>query len=249
LLSSKCHYVPLQAGPQLHFCRNELPPHQQGPRDNKPRAAHRQRQPHQHRRLSAAAVIPSCASMQVGPFPHLPTGGDNRSLKPKSWKLAPDSPTNGGDHLCIDGSPAAATTSAPMGSSCTSAHEEVFAPVLTTGVRTRPSKNAAPTRKVYDVLYDLPVRLEPREKPWMWPTRAWCDRCPCSGRATTLYPSGRRQHRRRHQSRPGRGARHAAADSATDGERPSPPNTEGRSGPLPTWRWGPNSAHPSPQHG
>jgi hypothetical protein len=32
-------------------------------------------------------------------------------------------------------------------------------------------------------------------------------------------------------------------------ERPSPPNTEGRSGPLPTRRRGPNSAHPPPQHG
>jgi hypothetical protein len=40
------------------------------------------------------------------------------------WKLAPDSPTNSGDHLCIDGSPAtvtayapaATTTSAPSGS-------------------------------------------------------------------------------------------------------------------------------------
>jgi hypothetical protein len=29
------------------------------------------------------------------------------------WKLALDSPTNGGDHLCIDGSPATVTTSAP----------------------------------------------------------------------------------------------------------------------------------------
>jgi hypothetical protein len=29
------------------------------------------------------------------------------------WGLALDSPTNGGDHLCIDGSPAAATTSTP----------------------------------------------------------------------------------------------------------------------------------------
>jgi hypothetical protein len=29
------------------------------------------------------------------------------------WKLAPDSPTNGGDHLCIDGSLATTTTSAP----------------------------------------------------------------------------------------------------------------------------------------
>jgi hypothetical protein len=32
-------------------------------------------------------------------------------------------------------------------------------------------------------------------------------------------------------------------------EHPSPPNTKGRSGPLPTRRWGPNSAHPPPQHG
>jgi hypothetical protein len=29
------------------------------------------------------------------------------------WKLAPDSSTNSGDHLCIDGSPTIATTSAP----------------------------------------------------------------------------------------------------------------------------------------
>jgi hypothetical protein len=118
----------------------------------------------------------------------------------------------------------------------TSAHEEVFAPILTTGVRTRPSKNAAPTRMAYDVLYDLPVRLVPQEKPWMWPTRARRDRRPCDGRAATLRPSGRRLRRRWHQSRPGQGARHAAADSATDGEHPSPPNTEGRSGPLPTRR-------------
>jgi hypothetical protein len=60
-----------------------------------------------------------------------------------------------------------------------------------------------------------------------------------------LRPSGRRQRRRRHQSRPGRGARHATADGATDGrphvprvrlpreagERPSPSNAGGRSGP------------------
>jgi hypothetical protein len=49
-------------------------------------------------------------------------------------------------------------------------------------------------------------------------------------------PQRRRRHRKQHQSRSGRGARHAAADSATDGKRPSPPNTEGRSGPLPTWK-------------
>jgi hypothetical protein len=132
-----------------------------------------------------------------------------------------------------------------MGSSCTSTHEEVFASVLTAGVRTRPSKNAAAAPAAYDVLYDLPVRPVAQEKPWMWPTRARRDRRPCGGRAATLHPSGRRQRRRRHQSHPGRGARHAAADGATDGrprvprvrllrkasERPSPPNAGGRSGP------------------
>jgi hypothetical protein len=132
-----------------------------------------------------------------------------------------------------------------MGSGCTSAHEKVFAPVLTTEARTRPSKNAAAAPMADDALYDLPVRPVAREKPWMWPTRAWRDRRPCGGRAATLRPSGRRQRRRRHQSHPGWGARHAAADGATDGrprvpgvrllrkagERPSPPNARGRSVP------------------
>jgi hypothetical protein len=34
--------------------------------------------------------------------------------------------------------------------------EEVFAPVLTAGVKTRPSKNAATAPAAYDVLYDPP---------------------------------------------------------------------------------------------
>jgi hypothetical protein len=51
----------------------------------------------------AAAIILACAPLQVGPRPRLPTRGDKRPLKPKSWKLAPDSPTNGGDHLCTVG--------------------------------------------------------------------------------------------------------------------------------------------------
>jgi hypothetical protein len=71
--------------------------------------------------------------------------------------------TSGGDHLSTDDSGHLRTSTGR-----TSAHEEVFAPVLTTRVRTRPSKNAAPTRTAYDVLYDLPVRLVPQEKPWVW---------------------------------------------------------------------------------
>jgi hypothetical protein len=54
-----------------------------------------------------------------------------------------------------------------MGSGCPNTHEEVLAPVLTVGVRTRPSKNATAAPAAYDVLYDLPVRPVAREKPWM----------------------------------------------------------------------------------
>jgi hypothetical protein len=144
--------------------------------------------------------------------------------------------TSGDDHLNTDDSGHLRTSMVPANGGHASTHEEVFTPILTTGVRTRPSKNAAPTRTAYDVLYDLLVRLVPQEKPWMWPTRTRRDRRSCGGRAATLHPSGRRRRRRRHQSCPDRGARQAAADSAIDGERPSPPNTEGRSGPLPTRR-------------
>jgi hypothetical protein len=40
-----------------------------------------------------------------------------------------------------------------MGGGCPSTHEEVLAPILTTGVRTRPSKNTTPAPVAYDVLY------------------------------------------------------------------------------------------------
>jgi hypothetical protein len=95
------------------------------------------------------------------------------------------------------------------------------------GVRTRPSKNAVAAFAAYDVLYDPTVRPAAREKPWMWRTCARRDRRPCDGRTTTPRPSSRRQHRRRHQSHPGQGARHAAADGArsrsTPRSRSSPP--------------------------
>jgi hypothetical protein len=132
-----------------------------------------------------------------------------------------------------------------MGGGCPSTREEVLAPVLTAGVRTRPSKNAAAAPVAYDVLCDPPVRPAAWEKPWMWPTCARRNRRPCGGRTTTPHPSGKRQHRRRHQGHPSRGARHATVDSASDGrprvaevhllrragKRPSPPNAGGRSGP------------------
>jgi hypothetical protein len=100
----------------------------------------------------------------------------------------------------------------------------------------RLSQNTSTALAAYDVLCDPPVAADGTRRTWTWPARARRDRHPCGGRAAALRPSGRRWHRKQRQIRSGRGAKHAAAASATDGEHPSPPITEGRSGPLPTRR-------------
>jgi hypothetical protein len=48
------------------------------------------------------------------------------------WKMAPNIPTNGGDHVCIDASPATATTSAPAATT-TSAPSGSPAAAITSG--------------------------------------------------------------------------------------------------------------------
>jgi hypothetical protein len=210
----------------------------------------------------AVATALTHAPLRKGPRPRLPTGGGNEAIKAKEsgaqWQVAltvspaeattsaVGSLSSGGDHLSTDDSGHLRTSAVPANGVHPSPREEVLAPVLTARVRTRPSKNAAAAPSAYDVLYVPPVRPVAREKPWMWPTCARRNRNPCSGWAATLRPSGRRQRRRRHQSHPGRRARHAAADGASDGrprvpgvcllrkagERPSPPNVGGRSGPA-----------------
>jgi hypothetical protein len=67
--------------------------------------------------------------------------------------------TSGGDHLSTDDSGHLHTNVVPADDGLPSAREEVFALVLTAGVRTRPSKNAVAATAVYDVSYD-----------------PWCDR-------------------------------------------------------------------------
>jgi hypothetical protein len=67
--------------------------------------------------------------------------------------------TSGGDHLSTDDSGHLRTNVVPADGGRPSAREEVFAPVLTAGVRTRPSKNVATAPAAYDVSYD-----------------PWCDR-------------------------------------------------------------------------
>jgi hypothetical protein len=75
--------------------------------------------------------------------------------------------TSGGDHLSADDSGHLRTSAVPANGGRPSVREEVLAPVLTAGVRTRPSKNAAAAPAAYDALYDPPVRSAAREKPWM----------------------------------------------------------------------------------
>jgi hypothetical protein len=62
--------------------------------------------------------------------------------------------TSGGGHLSADDSGHLRTSAVPVNGGRPSTREEVFAPVLTAGVRTGSSKytNAAPA--AYDVLYD-----------------------------------------------------------------------------------------------
>jgi hypothetical protein len=144
--------------------------------------------------------------------------------------------------------------------------EEVLAPVLTAEVRTRPSKNAVAAPTVYDVLYDPPVRPAAREKTWMWWTCTRRDRRPCGGRTATPRPNGRRQRRRRRRGHRSRGTGQVVAGGACSrpvapavgrsripearllrkaGERPSPPNAGGRSGPPAHAEAGPQLGSPS----
>jgi hypothetical protein len=146
-------------------------------------------------------------------------GGDNEAIKAKEsetrWQVAltvspaeattsvVGSLTSGGDYLSTDGSGHLRTSAVPANGGHPSARKEVLAPVLTAGVRTRPSKNADAALATYDVLYDPLVRPAAREKPWMWLTCTWHGRRPCGGRTAMPRPSSRSQRRRRHQSHPG----------------------------------------------
>jgi hypothetical protein len=174
------------------------------------------------------AITSACAPLRDGPRPCLPTGGNNEAIKAKESEarqqvaltVSPAEATtsavgslpSGGDHLSADDSGHLRTGAVPANGGRPSACEEVLAPVLTAGVRTRPSKNAAAAPAAYDVLYRPPVRPPAREKPWMWRTCARRDRRLCGGRTAMPQPSGRRQHRRRRRGHPSRGTRHAAAE-------------------------------------
>jgi hypothetical protein len=188
--------------------------------------------------------------LRKGARSHPLTGDENQPLKPKSRRsgaqvaltvssaeataLARGSLTYGDHHLSTDDSGHLPTNTAPVNGGRPKAHRQVLTPVLAEAV---PEHEYRP-RGVRRVMRP-PGAADGTRRTWTWPARARGDRHPCGGRAAALRPSGRRRHRKQRQSRSGRGARHAAAASAMDSERPSPPITEGRSGPLPTWRRAP----------
>jgi hypothetical protein len=62
--------------------------------------------------------------------------------------------TYGGHHLSTDDSDHLRTNAAPANGGRPSVHKEVLTPVLATGVRARPSRNADIAPAAYDVLYD-----------------------------------------------------------------------------------------------
>jgi hypothetical protein len=166
--------------------------------------------------------------------PEVRSAGGTDGLVCRGNNFGRGSLTYGDHHLSTNDSGHLPTNTAPANGGRPNAHRQVLTPVLAEVVLEHEHRPRGVRRVVRP-----PGAADGARRTWTWPTRARRDRHPCGGRATALHPSGRRRHRKQHQSRSGRGARHAASDSATDSECPSPPITEGRSGPLPTRRWDP----------
>jgi hypothetical protein len=143
------------------------------------------------------------------PSPPSPCGGREQAIKAKEPEVRPQvaltvssaeattsavgSLTYGGHHISTDDSGHLCTNAAPANGGRPSVHKEVLTPVLATGVRTRPSRNADTAPVVYDVLYDPPVRPAAQEGSWTWPTYARRDHRSCGGRTATPRPGSRWQ--------------------------------------------------------
>jgi hypothetical protein len=101
--------------------------------------------------------------------------------------------TYGGHHLSTDNSGHLCTNAASANRGRPSTHKEVLAPVLATGARTGPSRDADTAPAVYDVLCDPSVWPAARDGPWTLGTCARRDHRPCGGRTATPRPSSRWQ--------------------------------------------------------
>jgi hypothetical protein len=96
--------------------------------------------------------------------------------------------TYGSHHLSADDSGHLRPNAAPTNGGRPSAHREVLAPVVATGERTGPSRDADTAPVAYDVLYvppPPPVWPAAQDEPWTWGTCARRDRRQCGGRTAT----------------------------------------------------------------
>jgi hypothetical protein len=89
--------------------------------------------------------------------------------------------TYGSHHLSTDDSGHLRPNVAPANDGRPSAHKEVLAPVVATGVRTGPSRDTDTAPAAYDVLYAPLVWPAAQDELWTWGTYARRDRRPCGG--------------------------------------------------------------------
>jgi hypothetical protein len=149
---------------------------------------------------------------------HLCTGQPHQRQRPPLRRVAPAS---GGDHLCNgQPQPAEATTSAPVAYRRRRPPQRMQKgprPRPPAGVRTRPSKNVVVTSTTYDILYNPSGRRQNSVAGGKGDATGAADLhttrpSPVRWMDSHAPLDGGRQHWRRHQSHPGQGARHAAAD-------------------------------------
>ena len=153
-------------------------------------------------------------------------------LSAEATTSAVGSLTYGGHHLSTDDSGHLRTNAAPANGGRPSAHKEVLAPVVATGVKTGPSRDADTAPAAYDVLYAPPVWPAAQDEPWTWGTCARCDHRPCDGRTATPRPGSRWQF----------------ASSARLVNALLPRMLEEEAGHQPMRKAGPQLGLPSPQH-
>jgi hypothetical protein len=91
----------------------------------------------------------------------------------------------GHHHLSTNDSGHLRSNATPTNGGRPSTHKEVLAPIVATGVRTRPSRDADAAPAAYDVLYNPSVWQAARDGPRTWPTCARRFRRPCGGRTAT----------------------------------------------------------------
>jgi hypothetical protein len=169
-----------------------------------------------------------CAPLRRGPRPHPPTGGDNEAIKANESKarrqvaltVSPveattsvvGSLTSGGDHLSTDDSGHLCTGGLPA-TMAASARPKRSSLLSSYGSEDKTIQERGHCPHGVRRLVRPPQAASEQCGRWRGRSRG------CGGPAhdqavDTPRPGGRRQRRRRHQSHPGQGAKHAAADGA-----------------------------------